>query len=77
MNDKDSICFFTDGILEMKNDLGEEFGLERLERFLLKNINKNKENVIRKIKADIQNFGSNREKQDDILVVFFKNKIEN
>lgn len=77
LNDKDSICFFTDGILEMKNDLGEEFGLERLERFLLKNINKNKENVIRKIKADIQNFGSNREKQDDILVVFFKNKIEN
>ncbi|MFR3071437.1 MAG: SpoIIE family protein phosphatase [Paeniclostridium sp.] len=33
------ICMYTDGIIELKNQHKEEFGIERLEQFLLKIIN--------------------------------------
>ncbi|MEG0249984.1 MAG: SpoIIE family protein phosphatase [Peptostreptococcus sp.] len=68
------LCFFTDGILEMKNEEGVEFGLEGLNQFLIENIDSDKKTTLENMKSCIDNFVYNQEKLDDILVVFIKDK---
>lgn len=72
VNDIKEICFFTDGILEMKNKDENEFGIEGLERFLLDNIENDKKDILSNLKNTIDSFVFNEEKRDDILVVFVK-----
>ncbi len=67
------ICFFTDGILEMKDKDGKEFGIEGLEEFLLENSHNNKEKTLTNIREKINLHIENKEKLDDILLVFIKN----
>lgn len=68
------LCFFTDGILEMKNDEGKEYGIEGLTEFLLKNTNSNKETTLGNVREEINNYVDDKEKLDDILLVFIKSR---
>lgn len=76
LSDVKEICFFTDGILEMKNKEGEEFGIEGLTKFLVDNTNNNKEITLGNVREKINEFVEDKEKLDDILLVFIKNKDE-
>lgn len=73
-NNISDMCFYTDGILEMQNEKGEEFGEKRLEQFLIENYKKDKDELLKNIKALVDKFIYNKEKKDDILMVFLKNK---
>lgn len=76
LSDVKEICFFTDGILEMKDSEGKEFGIEGLTAFLLDNSKNNKEKTLSNVKEKIMDFAEDKEKLDDILLVFIKNKDE-
>lgn len=76
LSDVKEICFFTDGILEMKNDKGEEFGINGLTEFINENSNKNKQETISNVTERINDFVNEKEKLDDILLVFIKGKDE-
>lgn len=76
LSDVKEMCFFTDGILEMKNKDGEEFGIEGLTNFLLENTKNNKETTLGNVREEINSFAENKEKLDDILLVFIKNTDE-
>lgn len=76
LSDVKEICFFTDGILEMKDKDGKEFGIDGLTEFLLDNSKNNKKKTLSNIKEKIKEFTEDKEKLDDILLVFIKNKDE-
>lgn len=53
------ICMYTDGIIELKNQHKEEFGIERLEQFLLKNYKLKKDDFIAELKKELNEFAAN------------------
>ena len=68
------ICMYTDGIIELKNQHKEEFGIERLEQFLLKNYKLKKDDFIAELKKELNEFAAKHNFDDDILVVCLSNK---
>ncbi|WP_101773052.1 GAF domain-containing SpoIIE family protein phosphatase [Peptostreptococcus faecalis] len=66
------MCFFTDGILEMKNANDDEYGEDRLENFIVENVDKDKIDILDNLKLSIESFVYKEEKKDDILVLFIK-----
>lgn len=70
---KDSILIMiTDGILERENNLGHEFGMERLKELVTKNHNKNAEEILKEIFKTTDEFGDNSKWKDDATVVVIK-----
>lgn len=67
------ICFFTDGILEMKNYKGEEFGIDSLTNIVKETSNLTKKEIISKLTSCIENYAMDTEKLDDILMLIIKN----
>lgn len=65
---------YTDGIIELKNQHKEEFGIERLEQFLLKNYKLKKDDFIAELKKELNEFAAKHNFDDDILVVCLSNK---
>lgn len=66
------ISMYTDGILEIKNENKEEFGVDRLKNFLTKNADLNKLELITSLKSELWNFSKKSNFQDDILIVTLK-----
>ena len=66
----DSILFYTDGIVETRNLLGEEFGESRLIDFYQKNKNLDEYNFKQNFLDDINKFSSSNIDDDITLVVF-------
>jgi len=66
------LCMYTDGVLEIKNESKEEYGIERLEAFLKKNHIFNQEEIVENLKVELQEFSSKEYFEDDILVVMLK-----
>ncbi|MGL5757087.1 MAG: SpoIIE family protein phosphatase [Paraclostridium sp.] len=69
-----SISLYTDGILEIKNEDKEEFGVERLKKFLEKNSNVDKEQKVTNLKAELWDFSKKSNFEDDILLVTLREK---
>lgn len=68
-----SIWMYTDGILEVRNDKKEEFGIERFEEFILENLNSNYEDTVKNIEDRLREFSKKDTYEDDILAVMLKN----
>lgn len=68
------ICMYTDGIIELKNQNKEEFGIERFEKFLLKNYKLKKDDFVNELKKELNQFAAKHNFDDDILVVCLSNK---
>ncbi|MEF9991024.1 MAG: SpoIIE family protein phosphatase [Romboutsia sp.] len=68
------ICMYTDGVLEIKNKLKEEYGVERFKSFIQRNFDFNKQQIIDNLKKDLRKFSLADDYDDDILVVMLKNK---
>lgn len=67
------ICMYTDGILEIKNKLKEEYGVSRLESFIQNNYIYNKEIIVENLKDELKEFSEKENYDDDILIVMLKN----
>ncbi|WP_276631073.1 PP2C family protein-serine/threonine phosphatase, partial [Terrisporobacter hibernicus] len=67
------IFMFTDGILEIKNNAKEEFGVDRLKRFVENNYKNNKNRIVENLKKEAEKFTGNDNFDDDILILMLKN----
>ena len=67
------ICMYTDGVLEIKNELKEEYGISRLENFVQNNYKYSQETIIENLKVQLKEFSNKESYDDDILIVMLKN----
>lgn len=51
LNENDKLFFYTDGITEARNDLGQEYGVERLEEII-----NSKNNVLESLKSSLDDY---------------------
>jgi serine phosphatase RsbU (regulator of sigma subunit) len=68
VNKGDKMLFFTDGIIEQRNNDGEMFSHERLEQLYIKFCQEKKPNIVQAIYDDFNNFCGKSELQDDITL---------
>jgi len=62
----DSVLFYTDGLSEARNELGEEYGSDRLDAILSVYGSLHAKSIIRKIQSSLDNFIGNEKPADDI-----------
>lgn len=67
------VCIYTDGVLEIKNNSKEEYGISRLESFIQNNYTNNQETIIDNLKLELKEFSQKDNYDDDILIVMLKN----
>lgn len=69
LNHGDFIFLYTDGITEAPNELGEEFGLERLERTLLEQREKAPAEMVESVEQAVAQFTGSPTPFDDITIM--------
>ena len=68
--EKDALVFcYTDGLTELENENGEQFGQDRLNEFLFKNAHLNVNELIEKLKETMENFRGETNYNDDVSVL--------
>ncbi len=72
MKKGDLLAAFTDGVPEIENKKGEEFGEERVIEFLIKNRKKSAEEINRKLFEKIDKFRGGRRATDDCTFILLK-----
>jgi len=73
LNECSMVCMYTDGVLEIKDQSKEEYGISRLENFIKNNYKKNQEVFIENLKNELEGFSNKDKYDDDILIVMLKN----
>ncbi|HSQ87377.1 SpoIIE family protein phosphatase [Romboutsia sp.] len=68
------VCMYTDGILEIKNELKQEYGISKLEKFLQHNFRFSQQKIVENLKLQLKEFAGKNNYDDDILVVMLKDK---
>lgn len=68
------VCMYTDGVLEIKNKLKEEYGISRLEKFLQNNFRFSQQVLVENLKLELKEFAGKDNYDDDILIVMLKDK---
>lgn len=68
----DELVFYSDGVLDLKNENGESFGKERLLNYIRENTNATAKEQIEYITQNIYNFCGNLPQNDDITVIILK-----
>lgn len=74
LNDYKTISLYTDGVLEIKNEEKEEFGVERLQEFLEENSLSSKYDMETSLKSKLWEFSHKSDFEDDILIVTLKDR---
>ncbi|KGF15063.1 stage II sporulation protein E [Peptostreptococcus sp. MV1] len=72
IKDTKGMLLFTDGIVELKNADGQEFGVSKLEKFFIDHIDDDKEEFLNILDTTIKENTYDEEKRDDILLVVIK-----
>jgi serine phosphatase RsbU (regulator of sigma subunit) len=72
INPESVLVLFTDGIIERQNNLGEEFGLQRLKNMIMINKNKDAREIVNMVFLEANKFGNKRKWKDDATVVVIK-----
>jgi serine phosphatase RsbU (regulator of sigma subunit)/CBS domain-containing protein len=65
----DRLCFFTDGLLEVRDPAGEPFGPERLERYLLDHRHEPVKTVTQELIGHLNEFRGGQPANDDVTVL--------
>lgn len=65
----DYLVFFTDGVTEIKNSQGQEFGDDRLIKFILDNYGKKPSEIQTLLLKEIRKFSAQRELSDDVTLI--------
>lgn len=68
----DTVVVFTDGMTEARNFHGEEYGLERIREFLLRNRELPVEELVRELFADARRFIGEAPQHDDLTLFAFR-----
>ncbi|MDX1960403.1 MAG: SpoIIE family protein phosphatase [Leptospiraceae bacterium] len=68
----DLVVLYTDGAIEEKNSLEEEYGLERFVNEIIKRKHLPSNQIIEEVFSDIQSFSTGMEQFDDFTVLIFK-----
>ena len=68
----DSIVLYSDGVTEMTNPAGEEFGEERLAQVLAANRGKPAAEIVQGVRAELAKFAAGAPAADDITLVVAK-----
>ncbi len=68
------IWMYTDGILEVRNQEKEEYGVERLESFIQCNFRNEYNTIVENIQKELLEFSNKENYDDDILVVMLRNQ---
>lgn len=68
----DVICLYTDGITETFNDQNNEYGEERLMDALIRNREKDADEIIDEVLADLNDFNHSENLQDDRTLLVLK-----
>ncbi|GBF48972.1 serine phosphatase RsbU [Leptospira ryugenii] len=68
----DMLVFYTDGAIEEKNKLEEEFGLDRLIQEIIRRKDKPSQVIVEEIYRIIRNFSDESEQYDDFTVMILK-----
>ncbi len=66
------LLLFSDGIFERANSSGIQYGLDRLQRIVKKNLSKSSKEIINIIFDDVKIFGNNKSLEDDATIVILK-----
>lgn len=74
LDPKSVLVFYSDGIIERKNEGGELFGVERLKKLISKNQSKSARKIMDEIFATAYKFGNEENWVDDATVVVIKRK---
>jgi sigma-B regulation protein RsbU (phosphoserine phosphatase) len=72
LNKDDVIVLFTDGITEAKNKFDEEYSDEKLEVLSVESASCSSEEILEKIKNDVQTFALGAAQSDDMTMVIVK-----
>lgn len=68
--EKDAIVFcYTDGLTELENDLGEQYGMERLNSFLFQHATLDVNVIVQKLQEDMTAFKGENDYNDDVSVL--------
>jgi len=68
INPGDKILFFTDGIIEQKDEEGEMYSLDRLRSSFLKGIHDGDPDLLEMIRKDLKTFSGNSDLEDDTTI---------
>ncbi len=68
----DVLVFYSDGVVEMRNDAGEEFGLRRLAETVRRNHEKAPEEIVKALSAALAEFIGRVRPQDDRTMIVVK-----
>ena len=70
----DKLLFFTDGIIEQRNQNDEMYSESRLKLAFLTNAQRNEERILRRIESDLLKFTNDYKKDDDITLLLLEFK---
>jgi sigma-B regulation protein RsbU (phosphoserine phosphatase) len=70
----DTLVAFTDGVIEARSPLGEEFGEDRLVKFLLENAGLPAAEIESRILRTVEDWTAEAEQEDDLTLVILKVK---
>jgi serine phosphatase RsbU (regulator of sigma subunit) len=65
----DRLLLVTDGVTEARNPSGEDFGTERVERFLIEYFNRRADDLVRELKQAVHRWAGDGSPHDDVTVV--------
>ena len=68
----DVLVFYSDGVVEMRNDLGDEFGLKRLADTVKNNHEKTPEEIVKAVSGALAEFIGRVRPQDDRTMIIVK-----
>lgn len=72
LNVGDIVIMYTDGVTEMRNEKKEEYGLRRVQELLLRESEKNANELVDIIVNDVDTFRGNASPHDDMTLLVFK-----
>jgi serine phosphatase RsbU (regulator of sigma subunit) len=72
MEPGDMLLLATDGFFEWENPEGEQYGIERLRRFLEQHRGSTPETIIRALHDDVRAFARGTAQMDDVTAVIIK-----
>ncbi len=71
LQSKDRLLLHTDGIMEIRNENDEFFGIERIKQFLADNNSKDASRLLEELVEASSEFGNEDEQSDDIALMLF------
>ena len=66
------LVFFTDGVVDMENEAGEAFGVERLEGLLLREGRSGGDDLLSHLAAALRSWRGGKEPADDATLVVLR-----